>query len=270
MTGSSGPWLSLHVHCHEVPAQDALVLALADALDAGGHEWFFIRYWLHGPHLRVRVRDADAAAQVRTVAAAFFAGREVSSLEREGHYDRVPAGLREGIDVEADTTWRASGEVVSAPYVRELERYGGEGRIEAAEACFVASTRICVLVLRQAASRPARVVAAAYVMRELVGRLGLAPRFGRYGSYWADGSDAAPPALPRAAVAVAADLRRLPAIDPWLAVMGDRLRESHGGTPTDADALVVASQLHMTNNRLGIPVSWEASLGEALWGGPRG
>lgn len=115
MTG----WHSIHVFADWVSHTELLRAAVP--LARASDQWFFIRYAEGGPHLRIRMRNPASAA--------------VS--------DQLCAALREG---GARTVCRAT-------YERELERYGGEDAIEAAERVFAASSELAVGELDDPAGR---------------------------------------------------------------------------------------------------------------------
>ncbi|CAL9411136.1 thiopeptide-type bacteriocin biosynthesis protein [Streptomyces althioticus] len=118
-----------------------------------GTEWFFIRYWQSGPHLRLRVADLtpDAAARVEhalsdrlSVAGRLAPGEEPLA---EDAYRADAARLAAAGETGVNTTVRTllPPGVHSALYDPEYERYGGHRLMPAAESLFHLSSD---LVLR--------------------------------------------------------------------------------------------------------------------------
>ena len=106
--------------------------ALADGLLAAGQvdRWFFIRYADPEPHLRLRLHGDPAALR-----------RDVLGEVMAQAADLIAAGRLRRAAIET--------------YERELERYGGLGAIDLAEAVFAADSRAVADVLGTAAGRAA-------------------------------------------------------------------------------------------------------------------
>jgi thiopeptide-type bacteriocin biosynthesis protein len=134
-------WQSEHV---DTFIADKLVPLLQD------HQWFYIRYWETGPHLRVRIRgEADIASRLTDLIAA--EDYPVQEIDPGKFY----AGLG-----ATTTTWLPHGDVREVPYIPETDRYGGLDALPAAEELFCRSTEVAVAVLRSAHSVSAKLTAA--------------------------------------------------------------------------------------------------------------
>ncbi|NUT50997.1 MAG: hypothetical protein HOV94_27390 [Saccharothrix sp.] len=167
-------WTGLHVRLSwrvehvDAFVADVLAPALAEHRAEGRiSDWFFLRYWRTGPHLRVRLRDAAdhvdvIAEQVRAlVAAAGHPGAEPDP-------DRFHAAL----GVPGDT-WLPHGDVREVPYEPEVERYGGPDAMPVAEEVFCRGTDVAVAVLRAARTPQAKLSAAVELVMATVFGLGL-------------------------------------------------------------------------------------------------
>lgn len=103
-----------------------LVAALGDTAEAIDH-WFWLRYETPalGPHLRIRFhgRPDDVTAHIQPRLAAFAARLEDQQLSSGLHFE---------------------------PYIRETERYGGQGAISAAEQVFATDSALALLGLTHA------------------------------------------------------------------------------------------------------------------------
>ncbi|MFC6662205.1 thiopeptide-type bacteriocin biosynthesis protein [Deinococcus multiflagellatus] len=120
--------------------------------------WFFIRYWEGGPHVRLRLRDAqpEAAAQVREVL-----GRSLGALPNAGIPDPdtyyaafVPPGQRAG--AAGQYGWHPHGQVLAVPYEPETLRYGGPAGLEISEGFFETSSAFAAQILPLTPTRAAR------------------------------------------------------------------------------------------------------------------
>ncbi|MEQ4715021.1 thiopeptide-type bacteriocin biosynthesis protein [Nonomuraea sp. B19D2] len=155
---SSGEWHALHVYRHE--RQDELLVdGLAPALTSI-EDFFFLRYWQGGPHIRVRVKlDADIAEpaldRLSERLAGFLASRPVADFDVEG-FRQAQATMAEL--ESADTEEVYPGDTIRrVPYEPEYDKYGGPEGVAIAERLFAASSRIVLDLLRDVGGRsPAR------------------------------------------------------------------------------------------------------------------
>jgi thiopeptide-type bacteriocin biosynthesis protein len=255
-------WTSLHCRLSwRGEDVDAFVAdALAPALTG---DWFFLRYWKTGPHLRIRLRDADpvaTAATLRTlVAGADFAELAVDPDE---YYASVQAPRQ---------IWHPHGEVREVPYVPETERYGGPELLPVAEDVFCRSTEVAVAVLRAARTPSAKLSAAVELVMATTAALGMdrpaaAAWLRTMGTSWRHTSEPASP--PTISSHVAAN-RLHAARAPELARRWDRVDTAPTGAvaywmdqvrAVDLPRYVWLSQLHMLLNRLGIGPDEERTI----------
>ncbi|KQR47997.1 hypothetical protein ASF87_03390 [Microbacterium sp. Leaf161] len=259
-------WTSLHVYCHSPQSQDRLITGVADALAVEPTHWFFVRYWLHGPHVRFRFAEPSAAEKVRAYAVRTLANSDSADLTAHDYYAKISPHLREGHEVSDATPWYTTGTVRDEVYTPELQRYGAGEAMAAAEKAFVSSSRLAVDVIRASGSRASRLAAAAYVMNAVVERMGFVDEFSRYGGFWSRSSRRIIPA--DAVGAVLSPIRAGAVLSDVETGLAEWIEDLEATRPLLAEAapLVLASQIHMTNNRLGVPIEWEAALGSALWG----
>ncbi|MDG4832114.1 thiopeptide-type bacteriocin biosynthesis protein [Solwaraspora sp. WMMD1047] len=163
MTG----WISLHIYY--ASNSDPMLLRcvgplVADLRDRGLlRRWFFIRYWLEGPHVRLRLLPADesAAEEVR-LAAQEAIGAFLKN--RPALYDASTAGagdvyrqlyIAEYGEQRWDETYGASGGMPFQPnnsvrgeaYEPEYDRYGGPAGVELAERHFEVSSNLVLRLL---------------------------------------------------------------------------------------------------------------------------
>lgn len=147
-------WVSAHVFCHADHDRllvELVVPLLAElATDGLCQQYFFLRYWEGGPHVRVRMLAApadhgelrervvercerffDDQPATRTVAATDYVQSAARLAHREGRHHYV-------------RQLYPNNSVVFLPYRREHDRYGYGASMEAVEQHFVESSRIAL------------------------------------------------------------------------------------------------------------------------------
>ncbi|WP_432837579.1 thiopeptide-type bacteriocin biosynthesis protein [Dactylosporangium sp. CA-092794] len=159
-------WIGLHIYY--ASNADPLLLQCVAPLVARLRErgllrrWFFIRYWVEGPHIRLRLLPASeaVAAEVRTVAqeaiAAFLKRRPAlydASTANSGDVYRRLYVAEYGEERweqeygESGMPFRANNSVHEMAYEPEYDRYGGPAGIELAEWNFEASSDLVLRLL---------------------------------------------------------------------------------------------------------------------------
>ncbi|GAA1755861.1 thiopeptide-type bacteriocin biosynthesis protein [Streptomonospora arabica] len=288
-------WRAVHAYCHRGRSgTDALLVeavgpAVRDLRRRGlVRNWFFIRYWHGGPHVRVRLGGPDgaaldqAAAELRERLAAHLAGGgPTEDLDPESFYAAFALGPEE----IAEMGWHADGTVVEAVYEPETERYGGDEAIGLAEDLFEVSSSLALAVIANTPAEQARIGVALDLLlafcRGLFERTADTVRWLReYAVMWRylDSVVARRSAGMRAAAEATflAESERLvarrgqgqgqdggaAAVAQWstaVARTADWLRRREERLTGSADAVMV-SQLHMLANRLGLNASDEVYL----------
>ena len=148
-TDSTSSWIAYHLYYHEDRdrALNALVHPLLAELWGGGtiDHFFFLRYDLGGPHLRLRVRpvvgrEDRATAAIEQAADAFFASTpSTRSLDPVDIARRDTAILASDPNehssaVHPDNSWSRE------PFRPEVERYGGAELLDASIDFFAVSS----------------------------------------------------------------------------------------------------------------------------------
>lgn len=140
-------WTEYHVYLHGRRATDVFVRDVLPAvLRVVGPRWWFVRYWLGGPHLRVRVPSASASDAIMVALQAAVAELTTCpAIEREAFY--ANCGF-DGAAVDVATLpWFADGEVRRANYQPETDFYGAGADLARNEALFCASSQLAVRLL---------------------------------------------------------------------------------------------------------------------------
>ncbi len=151
-------WLAFHffIHTYEIQdifLRDYLQLALETLKeDKRLQQYFFIRYWQGGPHIRLRfikTQSEDMGVEMAILSAFDRFNRAYPnniSLESEQYYQNHTF---DGVPVSANALyWFSSGSVVAKPYEPEFERYGGQGVMDHSERLFEASSDLVLELLK--------------------------------------------------------------------------------------------------------------------------
>lgn len=166
--GEPGPWQAVHVFYASStrPLLLECVSPLVDELTADGllAGYFFINYWLEGPHLRLRLRPANDAAiePVRERAGraieAFLKARPALYDVKEGFFSELystlfeleyPADQREKLlGPDGSMRLRENNSYSFEPYEPEYGKYGGPAGIELAEWHFQHSSDLVIRCVR--------------------------------------------------------------------------------------------------------------------------
>lgn len=139
-------WLAAYLY-YEQPWETFLVQAVKPFVEqvyrhAGVAQYFFIRYWERGPHIRLRFKGQEDCLQreVKPALEAYF-GRYFAQNPAPRHDPPWTAEL------PADQRWFPNHSVQFIPYEPELERYGGPASMLIAEKQFECSSRAVLSLL---------------------------------------------------------------------------------------------------------------------------
>jgi len=144
-------WLAAYLYCAE-PWENILVEVVkpfAERIVKQGlaDQYFFIRYWEKGPHLRLRFKG-DAAILESSV--------KPQLIEHfEAYFEKNPSTRQEptwGNDIPEDQKWYPNDSVQFTEYKPETERYGGEYGILVAEQQFEAASKAILAVTEESDS----------------------------------------------------------------------------------------------------------------------
>lgn len=258
--------------------RDVVQPFVSQVMDEGlATQYFFIRYWERGPHIRLRLETAAPAELDARVHAHFE------------HFFRLAPSRRE----RERPGWLPNDTVQEIAYEPETLRYGGPARLLIAEEQFQASSCAVMALLSSGGWSHERALGAA-IQLHLIFAYAVGFRFGALASFVSASADEWPrflgitpenslePAF-RAAFAgqreslIAAHAAIWSALhdgaefeqewaNRWLAAMrgiGMRLRAAggNGGGAFDRqEESILKSYMHMTNNRLGLLLREEAYL----------
>jgi len=145
---SKPSWLSAHLFYNE-PWEKFLTQAVtpfvAQILTNGlAEQFFFIRYWEKGPHIRLRFKGNPEVLenQVKPKLVQYF----LDYFQAHPSQRTDPTGLSE---IPAAYQWYPNNSIQFISYEPETERYGGEAGILIAESQFQASSEAVLAVMRE-------------------------------------------------------------------------------------------------------------------------
>ncbi len=154
--GGRGPWCSMHVYYHT--NQDRLLVEwAADLVESLLRERmivraFFLRYWLAGPHVRLRMlaRDEGLAEGVTTAArdsaVRYLADHPSRSGLSNEEYEQASKFLGP-LEGQGAGTLAPNNSVTVERYEPEYGKYGGPQGVQIAEEVFDASTRSAFMLI---------------------------------------------------------------------------------------------------------------------------
>ncbi|MDT0303591.1 lantibiotic dehydratase C-terminal domain-containing protein [Streptomonospora wellingtoniae] len=150
-------WLAAHVFYHAPlePVITDVISPLVTELTGLGlaDEYFFLRYWDSGPHLRFRVLPPDGPSRHRSRTLVerrirrFLDTRPAATTIDEAEYRRTAEPIARLENEPGYSPLRPNNSVAFLPYRRERLRYGYGAAITAVERHFTESSRIALGLL---------------------------------------------------------------------------------------------------------------------------
>ncbi len=160
-------WISAHLFYHDdlTPLLTGCVRPLVEELRREGliDKYFFIRYWLGGPHVRLRLLPALTTTErqikrrVEERVQAFFNAYPSTNQIDERAYDRLTEQLSR-LEYQEDrrVPLYANNSLHYIPYVPEYEHYGGWEVMPEVETHFMESSELALELLGRGISRNQR------------------------------------------------------------------------------------------------------------------
>lgn len=307
-------WWAVHVFLFDTLESEACLLedimpSVRELLAQGrASDWFFIRYWEGGPHLRIRIADIGSEDRRRfldQVGAKAAARRSGSGMTRDEYYGQHPF---DGEPVRVDELpWFGDGQAVEIPYAPEIARYGGPDALRLGERMFRASSDLAVNLVGATRSDFDKRLGAAFVLMVAVAAVaardgaGMATFCEHYAAMWAHHSEHSRAAsggeLPQPSPGHFATVASVIAGKPLPSAFGQRWHDALSryraelerlgrdgalvspidGAPADTperiDVAIVSilwSQMHMLNNRLAVLPAQEVVLARMVAAAARG
>lgn len=306
-------WHAYHIFYHRFDKQDSLLLDCIAPLVAEFQEkelckdWFFIRYWEGGPHIRLRFLDPDPSVEsmIHERITNFI---EAYPPKEEITWDQYYQNHKfDGEPIDPNTLpWYPNGSIVKLPYEPEYERYGGTAAMAISEKIFTHSSEMALKVMGETVGDLAKRLNFAMDLMILTARSldvrseELASYFKRYADYWSGFLDQPKEAVQKIELTFSRQaerlVKRLSLLEkilhseeevPLYRVWVDQLKaaqqsyhrlakegklvspisfpNSKGDQTRFAVSAIAFSQIHMTNNRLGLAPPFEHYLGYMIY-----
>ncbi|MFJ6266043.1 lantibiotic dehydratase C-terminal domain-containing protein [Lysinibacillus xylanilyticus] len=120
---------SIYFYVHDNKEQDKIIVEIEKIFNRNKCYWFFIKYWHGGPHLRIRFADLNNS-NIETELVEYLTSKktdlEYSTLTAEEYY-KYHTFDGEDLNVH-ELPWYNQGDIVHVPYDPEYHRYG-EGKV---------------------------------------------------------------------------------------------------------------------------------------------
>lgn len=139
-------WYSFHIFCHDFSLHDKIILTIQKYCKKNNlNNWFFMRYWEGGPHIRLRIYDKnididDLENCVKKV------------LNSKTHLTKKQYYQNNKLDGEKipfqKLPWYPDNSIQIIPYIPEVDRYGGERFIKFSEDIFHISSELACSIIQ--------------------------------------------------------------------------------------------------------------------------
>jgi thiopeptide-type bacteriocin biosynthesis protein len=308
-------WDSLHIFYHDFSKVESLLLEaihpkIVTLIEAGQlQQWFYMRYWEGGPHIRLRLLNAseNALLEIKEEIEKYLQANKPELLLQKEDYYRNHKFDGEEISLQ-DLPWYENGEVASIEYVPELGRYGGEAAIVICEELFYRSSELTINILKLTGTERNKRMGISLDVMMLTALLlniekeNLSEYFTNYSMYWErfvdhldkvtqgvqDAYSRQRNSLDKRLIAII-DLvheqskAEHPLYSPWIQAVSKashsfkelskeyRLDSPYTGQVAQTEEeikraiqSICFSQIHMTNNRMGVYPSEEFYLGKMI------
>jgi len=141
-------WKSFHIFYQNFQKIDNLIEIITQECQVYQQDnlidkWFYIRYWVDGPHIRLRLLCESTffpQQLIEKVSHYIENNRTSKAISKEDYYSRM-SKFKEVEDIKA-LLWHEEGKIVPYQYKPEYERYGGAEVMEISETMFMFSSKL--------------------------------------------------------------------------------------------------------------------------------
>lgn len=243
-------------------------------------QYFYIAYWQGGNHIRFRYKSTDAKLVEKRVTAIYKKFLEIYEpryVMQEDTYYKVYSQNKENVQ---DLTFVPDRSLHRMKYEPEIERYGGPDSMEYSEKIFSLSSKYALQIREQAGdSMVKRIIGALDMFTLAIKRLNNKKEFlSLYHRYWIEFvPDNGNPVISILDLCAKYKKRYKTLMmetntfyTEWengICEEVDKACSCQTAYPDSNTAynMILASQIHMTNNRLGIMPQMEAVLADVLY-----
>ncbi len=148
---SADGWRAWHVFIYDFAEQDDFLCKIVAPLieSVGGQvdedlDWFFIRYWEDGSHLRLRFRDLSRSLFDEIGEQLLFGAKQFAITPSTGSSQPSSAKSEKLYNQSENYVLQPKGTVAEIAYTPEIQRYGGIHCIRGCEAAFQESSMIAL------------------------------------------------------------------------------------------------------------------------------
>ncbi|MGH0780468.1 thiopeptide-type bacteriocin biosynthesis protein [Bacillus cereus] len=154
-------WKSYHLYLHDINKHEQLLKKIyknINELKEKGfiESWFFIRYWMGGPHIRLRIKGRIPNNFIEHQQAIL----KKIALEKGEPINLTPSMYYENVNLESEKIsrevklpWYESGTINKETYEPEFERYGGKKLINISEKAFEICSELVLKMLNNNESK---------------------------------------------------------------------------------------------------------------------
>lgn len=263
-------WYSLHGFIHDFNSLDKYISnhfnRFLQKNSTYIRQFFYIRYWLGGPHIRFRFScyHADDYAVVKgnfqESITEFIRGNDIALIDYHSFYKD---SMLQNENIE-DIYWCEHGAVQEIAYIPEYDRYGGEAHIDQSECIFMESSKLtCSINTLDFRKRIVVGLDLIYLTFKLFNYTDEA--YKNYSEIWA-GYTAGQKIVPLHHPVFAKRLAHLSNYDfseqtiyyNYFLTLKEKIYDKD-------DFSLIASHIHMTNNRLGIHPEFEYEISDFIY-----
>lgn len=281
--------ISIHAFYHNHQKYDEFICKIVDRLgkykdDNMIDKWFFIRYWEGGPHFRFRIFNAKSDVVekeiIKEMEDYFLNNPSENKITREEYYKNSKFdGKVMNID---ELPWYDEGEVVNIKYEPEIQRYGGKNVIEYSESLFMESSYLAKnLILATENNFTKRLIYSSAItfilaksLTELCGEDDINKFFEFYKTMWRNFIDSSEyeeklkqflTSNIKAMETVKENLLGNKGFNKYLNSIKNIFKQIIENIESpEGLRYIIASHIHMTNNRLGVTPLYEYYISETL------
>lgn len=276
-------WKSIHVFYHDINHKEIIlcnvVAPFLKVLKEKGalEKWFFINYWEGGPHLRIRMLNMEEAQYdflLEKMKEYIVKHPSSFSITREQYYHN---NRFDGEKVNVtELPWYEDGSIIEIPYVPEIERYGGENAIAKAESMFCYSSQLAAsLIQATVGDFNKRFSVAIDLFIEALFCSGCLTKqyLLLYSSWWGNYLGETRPVIKDNVCKIIGNklvrIQDQNNVNSFMKEWGEAMKQyfeeiQKSGVPVELACNIVASQLHMMDNRLAVTPEYEYVIAEGI------